>query len=241
MSKILDRISIKIFKYILKFQQEKHKKRMDKLNKKILSGKICGEAHHSVDGVSLAIESKAKEKTKANEEKIEKILNNFIDNPKELFNYIKGAKTPVYKTIFAKKILSLIKEDEGFILPKKGMEALYLNLILNKKISFKTKEMFVISSYEVNKTILAYQFYIWYSYKMKLEGYENEVQDKFKNIFNICETNKIEELTYEEILELKSAIKRDIEAINFVKKYSQKKYKAKEAIDKIKEGKKISV
>jgi hypothetical protein len=53
---------------------------------------------------------------------------------------------------------------------------------------------------------------------MKLSGYEEETQEMFKEVFELCETSKIETLNYEEIMNLKSAIKRDIEAINFVKK-----------------------
>jgi len=216
-------------------------KKMKKDNKKSISTKICGEVFHNNQAASLIINSKAKEKTKANEEKIEKILNLTIDEPKKLFDYIKGAKTPVYKIKYASKILSFIKETEGFIYPKKGFSAFYLNLVLNKKIAFKTTEMFVISNFDINKTILVYQFYIWYSYKMKLEGYENDTQEKFNQVFEICETNKIDKLSIEEIVELKSAIKRDVEAIDFTKRFSEKKFSAKQAIEKVKKGKSISI
>ena len=157
------------------------------------------------------------------------------------FDYIKGANTPVYKIKNADKILSLINEQEGFILPQSGFKALYLNIVLNKKISFKTKEMFVLRNMEVNSYAIAYQFYNWYGYKMKLDGFEQETQKKFKNIFEICETNKIDELSFEEILELKSAIKRDIEAIDFVKNLAVKNQMAKKNLQKIKEKKVVRI
>ena len=78
--------------------------------------------------------------------------------------------------------------------------------------------MFVLRNGELNTYAFIYQFYNWYCYKMKLSGYEIDTQEKFKHIFEICETDKINSLNYEEILDLKSAIKRDIEAIDFVKK-----------------------
>ena len=76
---------------------------------------------------------------------------------------------------------------------------------------------------------------------MKLTGYEADTQEKFKHIFEICETNEIDNLNYEEILNLKSAIKRDIEAIDFVKKMAQKFSMAKKNLEKIKQGQSIRV
>ena len=116
-----------------------------------------------------------------------------------------------------------------------------MNLILNKKFSFKTDEMFVLSSYNVNLVAMSYQFYNWYACKMKLNGYDFEAQEKFKNVFEICETDKINDLTFEEIISLKNAIRRDIEAINFVKELTIKKSMAKKNLEKIKMGQTVRV
>ena len=241
MRKLLAKISIKIFDFIYKKQNEKHQKRMQKITKKIHSGSVCGGSVHTNMAATLTINSSAKEKTKANRERIEKILDLYYKDPKKIFDYIKGAKTPVYIIKKADKILNFINEDEGFILPKKGFEAFYLNLILNKKFSLRTSEMFVMRSYNVNIYALIYQFYNWYCYKMKLDGYENETQEQFKHVFEICETSKIDELSFNEILGLKSAIRRDIEAIEFVQQFAKKKTMAKKNLDKIKQGKAIKV
>ena len=241
MKKIFEKLSIKFFEFIYKKQDMAHKKRMEKLNKKILSGNVCGQKHHAVVGATLAISSEAKANDKANQEKIERIIEQYIDEPEKLFNYIKGAKTEVHLNKFAQKILAKINEQEGFILPQKGLKALYLNLLLNKKISFSTKEMFVLSSLDVNLTVFIYQFYKWYCYKMNLSGCEAEVQEQFKKVFEICETSKIDTLSYEEVLNLKSAIRRDIEAIDFVKKIVQKFSMAMKNLEKIKQGQSIRV
>ena len=241
MRKLINSISIKIFNFIYAYQDKKHKKRMQKLNDKILSGKICGEKHITINGATLSIKTEQNEKDKIHQQKIENLIEKYINNPNKLFDFIKGAKTPIYEIKSAKKILERIGEFEGFILPKKGFQALYLNLILNKKISFRTSEMFIISSYNVNLYAFLYQFYNWYCYKMKLSGFEDDIQEQFKHVFEICETSKIDELSYEEILNLKSAIKRDIEAIDFVKKITQKITLSKKNLDKIKQGKTISV
>lgn len=241
MRKFFNSLSIKIFDFIYKYQEKKHKKRMEKLNKKILSGKICGEKQITINGATLSIKDENYEKDKANQEKIEKIIEKYINEPEKFFDYIRGAKTPIHKIKNADKILAKINEQEGFILPKKGLKALYLNLILNKKISFKTSEMFVLRNGELNTYAFIYQFYNWYCYKMKLSGFDNETQEQFKHIFEICETDKINSLNYEEILNLKSAIKRDIEAINFVKKIVQKFSMQKINHEKIKQGKSVNI
>lgn len=101
--------------------------------------------------------------------------------------------------------------------------------------------MFVLSSYNVNLVTMSYQFYNWYACKMNLNGYEFETQEKFKNVFEVCETDKINDLSFEEIISLKNAIRRDIEAIDFVKKLVVNKSTAKKNLEKIKTGQAISV
>ena len=240
MRKIINLLIIKIFDFIYKIQDKKHQKKMSKLNPKILSGNICGEKHHAINGATLSIKN-LDNNDKINQEKVEKLIEKYINNPEKLFEYIKGAKTPIYKIKNADKILAKIHEFEGFILPQKGFKALYLNLILNKKISFKTPEMFILRNGKLNVYAFIYQFYNWYCYKMKLSGYDIDTQENFKHVFEICETTKINELNYKEILNLKSAIKRDIEAINFVKKMAQKFTMAQKNLDKIKQGQSVNI
>lgn len=240
MKKIYNSLIIKIFNFIYKQQDLKHKKRMEKLNKKILSGSVCNEKIHTITGATLSIK-KQDNSEKANKEKIEKIVQQYLNNPKKIFEYIKGAKTPVVIDKRAKNKLAFINEFEGLIYPQKGFKALYLNLIFNNKLSFKTNEMFIMSSYDVNIYALIYQFYNWYCFKMKLSGYEAKTQEKFKHVFEFCETEKINELDFDEILNLKSAIKRDVEAIDFVKKVVSDVVMSKKGLERIKQGEKIQV
>lgn len=235
------KLTVKFFNFVYKLQEKKHKNRMEKLNKNILSGNICGKKYIAAHGATLSLNNKNFEEEKVNQKKLENIVEKYINEPEKFFNFIKGAKTPIYKIKLADKILSYIDEQEGFILPQKGFKALYLNLILNKKISFKTTEMFVLRNGELNTYAFIYQFYNWYCYKMKLSGYEDKTQKMFKNVFKICETDAIDDLNCEEIINLKSAIQRDIEAINFVKKVVQKFSMAKKNLDKIKQGESIRV
>lgn len=237
MKKLLTKISVKIFEYIYKKQEEAHKKRMERLKQDVKrGGTIAGKKVHASSAATLTIDNKSSETKKANQEKIEKIINSFLEQPKKFFDYIDGAGTKVYVVKKADKFLAKINEFEGFILPKQGIQALYLNLFLNKKISFETKEIFVVSSYNVNPYAIAYQFYNWYCYKMGLDGYQVEAQEKLKRVFEICESAQINSLSYSEVLELKSAVQRDIEAIEFVQKLARNKAMAKKNLDKIKKG-----
>lgn len=241
MKKFIDNIIVKIFDYIYKKQEKKQQKRLEKLKKRTLSGKIAGQKYVASSSATLTIKNDYDNQKKANQEKIEKIVVNFLDEPEKFFDYIKGANTPVYKIKFAKKLLEKIGEFEGLIYPKEGFKALYLNLILNKKIAFKTPEMFVVSSFEVNPYAICYQFYNWYCYKMGIEGYEADTQEQFKHVFELTETNKIDMLTFDEILNLKSAIKRDIEAIDFVKKLAMKKAMSKKNLERIKNNENVQI
>lgn len=243
MGKLLQKLSIKIFDFIYKKQELNHKKKMDNL-KKVMSAKSSSGKMHLNSAATFTIKENLKEEKKANKEKIEAIIKTFLNDKQgvqKLFDYVKGAKTRVYKIKNAHKILAFVNEDEGFILPSKGFKAFYLNLILNKTIGFKTPEMFVLRSFNVNIYALCYQFYNWYCYKMNLSGFEEDTQAQFKNVFKICNSKKIETLSYEEILNLKSAIKRDIEAIDFVMNLAKSNDMAKKNLAKIKKGERVNI
>ncbi len=241
MRKFFVKLSVMFFNFIYKKQNDIHKKRMIELKKKVLSSNVSGEKKYITSSAMLDINASSKKAKKINQEKVEKLVQTYLHEPKKLFDYIKGANTKVYVLKSAKKILSVISEDEGFILPKKGIKALYLNLILNKKFSLTTSEMFVMSSYDVNIYAFIYQFYNWYCYKMKLYGFEDNIQENFKHIFEICETSKVNTLSYDEIMGLKAAIRHDIEAIEFVKNMAVKNSMAKKNLNKIKSGKKVNI
>jgi len=246
MRKLIAKLSIKIFDFIHQEQQKKHKKKMEQL-KRLMKGSCCGKKSFLNSAATLAIKDETEVEKKVDKDRIKNILKTFIDDkdPKNgvenLFNYIKGANTKVYKIKNANKILNFIGEDEGFILPKKGFKALYLNLILDKKFAFKTPELFVLRNFNVNIYALCYQFYNWYSYKIGLKGFDEESQNQFKNVFKIVNSKKIETLSYEEILNLKTAIKRDVEAIDFVINLAKSNDMAKKNLEKIKSKEKVRI
>ena len=72
-------------------------------------------------------------------------------SPNELLDYVKAAKTKVYKVANADKILNLINEEEGFICEKEGFEALYLSIVTGQGFKLKTEPMFLLRDGEIDK------------------------------------------------------------------------------------------
>ena len=193
-----------MFKSIVK---SVYKKKLSELKKKITPTKKQSISHN-----------------KNYQKKIERILSK---KPEKILEFIKRAKTPIYKANI---------KQQGFISPKKGLKALYLNLVLNKKIGFSTTEIFVIPKNNSLYT-LSYEFYKWYCFKKGIKGFEEKTQNNFEKIFTL---NK-DDLTFDEIIELKEAIARDIEAINFVKEFAMKTSMAKKNHRRIAKGETVKI
>ena len=154
-------------------------------------------------------------------------------NPDELLMYIKSAKTPVYKIKNADKILNLIKEEEGLICEKQGLEAVYLSIITNSGIKFKTEPMFILRDENIDKFYMLHHFYKWYSLKSGLAGFEYETQKNFRRFLYGNSDNLIKQLSMENIISLKEAIARDNEATNYVLEYTKTVDGSKKVMDKI--------
>ena len=149
-------------------------------------------------------------------------------------NYIEKHGTKIYKIGAADKILALINETEGFITPKKGLKALYLNFVLNNKISLSFKESFIMRNLPLDPYYTIHQFYVWYCFKSGFAGYEYETQEKFNRIINAKnKKEKINKLSISDILAVKEAIHRDVEAIDFVIKTAKNNDGAKAAFQKL--------
>lgn len=156
-------------------------------------------------------------------------------NPEELLNYIKAAKTPVYKINHADKLLKYIHEEEGFICPKKGWEALYLSLITGQMPSFATDAMFVMREGSIDKFYMLHNFYCWYSLKAGLPGFEPEARKHLKIFLYGNNEALFNSLSMEKIINLKEAVARDQEATEFVLEYTKQIEGAKKVLDKIKD------
>jgi len=155
-------------------------------------------------------------------------------DPEKLLDYIKAAKTPVYKIDNADKLLNLIHEEEGVIFEKSGLTALYLSIITGRKWSFKTPAMFILRNGVIDKFYMLHNFYRWYSMKSDLPGFEQGTQEKFKIFMNDEDETLFNRLSMADILSLKEAIARDREATDFVLEYTKQTEGSQNVIDKIK-------
>ena len=183
---------------------------------------------------SLRFDCVFNDRKKEVEKKVEHLVKKAKNNPYRLIAYIKKHGTPVYKIDEANKILGIINETEGFITPKKGLKAAYLNFIINKKLSFEFGECFIMRDLPLDPYYTIHQFYSWYAFKSGFAGYEYEAQEKFKKIFYAKnQSEKINSLGISDILEVKEAINRDKEALDFVIKLATNTDGARNAFNKI--------
>lgn len=196
---------------------------------------------HITSFATMSLDAKKQKKTQLLREKVRQIVKKNIKTPEKLLEHVEKSGTKVVKIPYADKILSYVNEQEGFITPRSGFEALYLNLVLNRKISFKTPEMFVLRDLPVNIYVMSHQFHKWYAYKMGLPGYDEASQEKFKRVFEFSDSKKAQELSYGEIMALKEAVRRDMEAIDFVLELSKEHEGSKKTLDKIKNGEKATL
>ena len=186
---------------------------------------------HITSFATVSFDLKTREKAQKIKLKVKEIVKKNIKTPEKLLEYVEKAGTKVVRIPYADKILSHVNEQEGFITPKSGLEALYLNFILNKKISFKMPEMFVLRDLPLNIYVMSHQFHKWYAYKMGLPGYDENSQENFKKVFEFEDENKVKELSYSEVMALKEAVRRDLEAIDFVLELSKEQEGSKKTLD----------
>jgi len=196
----------------------------------------------------LEINAKSKQKVQKVSEIARNILKKHIKDPDKILKFIESSGTYVIKANHIEKVLLLIGEDEGFIRPLKGFKALFLSIMINIlsktkiPVGFKTPAMFVMRDMPVNLFSFAHQFHHWLAFNQKLPGYEEKTMENFKNIWRLdTDPDMIKNLSLEDIISLRNAIARDVEAIDFVKAFAQEQIGAKNSLDKIKEGKKVNI
>lgn len=186
-------------------------------------------------GCLLSLDSIADSDKQKMEEELALILKSSNYEPVEILEYIKKHDTEVFYINNAKYLHS-VGENEGFIYPQKGAKAIYLSLLAEKKVSLKTKEMFILTKGEINKYYFIYHFYNWYAFKHGIAGLDTNSQDLLKKyLFNSTEED-FSKLQLADIYKLKDAIKQDKAAIEFVFKLCQQYEGAKKALEKMQDS-----
>ena len=204
-----------------------------RLSKTIGVKNTSKKKRHYFNGGLLDLSTLAESEKQKLEEELTRILKEADFEPEKLLEYIKVNGTKVYRIENAGSILNPIGENEGFIYPAKGRRALYLSLALDKKMSFKTDEIFVLSKGEINKYYFIYHFYNWYAFKHNIAGMDSESQELLKKY--LFETPDTSELQLADIYKLKDAIRQDKASIEFVIKLCRNYEGAKQALNKLKD------
>lgn len=224
---------------VLNFQEKLLTKRLGRNFKTFYSNKTSKKAF--INGAILELNSETKNNKIKLENSVKTILKKYKNDPAKLLEFVEKSGTKVYKFPFADKILGIIGYEEGFISETKGFKGLYLNIILflagNKiKFSLKTEPMFVMRNLPLDPYSMIQQFYKWYAMKLNLPGFDAESQENFQKFLSPSNDEKIKELSVEEILGLKEAIARDVDAINFIVDFAKSTEGSKNALKKVTAG-----
>jgi len=176
------------------------------------------------------------------------ILKEAVNNPEILVEFIKSKGTGVIKSVYMNKILFLLGEQQGFIPPMNGYKAFLFAFLINLfstaklQLSTSTPALFAFDDKPVNIYFLSHQFHLWLSYINELPGFSQKTRKNFKSVWNTDnDSMEINKLSTEEMLSLKDAIARDIEAVNFVKEIAQEFIGQKQSLEKIRLGKRVNI
>lgn len=192
-------------------------------------------------GTSLEITSKTSKSKGKLENDVRVILKKYGNDPEKLVGFIERSGTKVYRIPSTKKFLKLINCEEGLISNVKGIKGLYLNIVIpvlaKEKfvLSMNVEPLFVLSNAELDCYKTIQQFHKWYAMKLNLPGFDADSQNNF-NKFLTSNNANVKSLSIEEILGLKEAIARDVEAINFIVELAKNTNGSKNALKKMTSG-----
>lgn len=215
----------------------------EQVNKSKISSKTVVTANDTLY-INSSVKSNAENITKT----AKYIMKQYINNPDDLLKFIESKNTKVVRGKNLDKLLVLLGEYDSFVLPQNGLKAFLLilgiNILSNKKMKFalKTPAMFVLNEKPVNVYNIAHQLHHWLAYIKGMPGYDEQTTRNFKNIWNDdFSVNDINNLSLQEVLALKDAIARDIEAIDFVKDLTKEYITSKISAEKLKNGQSQSI
>ena len=221
-----------LFKKIVLFILSVQEKMLTRsLNKTLDVKNITKYKKYAENGCFLSLDSIAESEKIKMEEELLLILKTANYEPTEVLKYIEGHGTNSY-CILDESMLNYIGENIGFIYPQKGIKALYLSLLTQKKIRFKTEAMFIFTRKQVDKYYFIYHLYNWYAYKHNIEGLDAESQSLLKKYLD--NDSELSNLQLSEIYKLKNAIRQDKASIDFVIKLCQQYDTSRNALEKIK-------
>lgn len=192
---------------------------------------------HSMNACcTLKLSTKTEEIKKEINSELKTKIKKYINTPEKLVQYLQLKGVKIYKIKNAEKTLSNIGEEEGFIVPTKGIKAIILNLLLENKFSLNTKAMVVFDANKVDIYTIIRALHKFYGYERKLPGYDYKSQEVFKKIYHNRKNNSLANCSIKDVFACKEALARDMESIKFTVELSTEYENAKKALKKLKES-----
>ena len=185
-------------------------------------------------GCTLDLKKEDMRDSKKIDEETALILKKCKNNAEELISFFESHKTPVYKLKNYEILLKKIDEHEGLITERNGYKALYLNFITQKKIGFSTPTMIIIEGGESDIYMLIHALHKWVARKNGFSGLDEKSQTLLRRMDSGKEKNFIVKLSSKDIDKVRNAIARDVQAIDFVVKYSKEHAGVRNALEKMK-------
>ncbi|MGD9580486.1 MAG: hypothetical protein AB7V50_03880 [Vampirovibrionia bacterium] len=176
------------------------------------------------------------------------LVKEHLNNVRGLLEFIERRGTKVIAHKNADKVIKLFGEIEGFIPPVKGIRAKLLTLALkiigawDDPLTDETPPLFVFGEKEPPMGYMVHQIHHWLSFNKGLPGYTEETMNNFKKIFDPSfGVEDVMRMSKQEIIELREAIARDQEALDFVQKMAAEIFKPQDVLKGIKEGDKKNI
>lgn len=176
------------------------------------------------------------------------LVKEHLNNVTGLLEFIERRGTKVIAHKRADTVVKLFGEIEGFIPPMKGIKAKLLSLAFkligawDGPITGQTPPLFVFGEKEPPMGYMVHQIHHWLSFNRGLPGYTEETMNNFKKIFDPSfGVEDVQRMSKEEIIELREAIARDQEALDFVQKMAEEIFKPQDVIQGIKDGDKKNI
>lgn len=190
-----------------------------------------------IEGCTVDISQAQKDQREKIDNDIRGLLKQFKNDVNNITSFLKNHNIHIYKVKFAKKLLNKIGEEDGFITERSGLRALTLNFITKQGLKLKSNAMIIVEDEDLDIYNLIHYLHKWYAKKEGMEGFD-EPSQRLLQKFNIAgnQDSLVNKLSLVQIENLKHAIARDVQSIEFVSQYAKENSGAKNALEKIKEN-----
>lgn len=188
-----------------------------------------------VGGCTVDISQELQDRCEKVDNDVRAILKKLKNNPLAVMKYLEEQGVPVYPKKSLKRVLKFLNEKQGLILERSGFEGLIINLAVGNGLRFKSEMVVLLEEDDPDIYNLIYALHKWYARKEGLEGFDKKSQKLLRKFNDKNEDKLIGRLSIPEIEGLKNAIARNVQAIDFISKYSRENEGSKKALERMKQ------